>query len=132
MADERYPFLSQFLEKTLPKGVDKTDKTSEAGDLSVLSGEFGDICRAELPERILSCSECPWCQLNHWTHYPELPFWCGWHMDHLIEDNPSCIGFRRGEIIPPKVKTATHEPLRCPTMGDLGEEKKKAKSRKLF
>jgi hypothetical protein len=78
------------------------------------------------PERILSCSECPWHQLNPWTHYPELPFWCGWHMDHLIEDNPSCIGFRRGEIVPPKVKTAAHDPLRCPTMDDLREGKEKS------
>ena len=50
------------------------------------------------PERILTCAECPWYQTNPWTHYPDLPAWCGWHFDHLAVDNPSCIGYRKGEI----------------------------------
>lgn len=50
------------------------------------------------PERILSCAECPWYQLNPWSHYPELPAWCHYNMDHLVIDNPQCIGYRRGEV----------------------------------
>jgi hypothetical protein len=54
-------------------------------------------------------------------------------MDHLLEDNPSCIGWRRGEMIPfPEPRTAPQKPLRCPTRDDLGEEKGKVKGRKLF
>jgi len=52
------------------------------------------------PECILTCSECPWHRANPWTHYPELPSWCDWHFDHLLADNPACIGYRRGEIAP--------------------------------
>jgi hypothetical protein len=29
---------------------------------------------------------------------PNLPAWCGWHFDHLMRDNPLCIGYRRGEV----------------------------------
>lgn len=50
------------------------------------------------PERILSCAECPWYAGNPWTHYPELPAWCNWHMDNLAADNPACISYRRQEI----------------------------------
>ena len=53
------------------------------------------------PERILTCAECPWFQQNPWTHYPDLPAWCGWHFDHLATDNPICIGYRKGEIPAP-------------------------------
>jgi len=98
MADERYPFLSQFLEKTHPKGGDETDKTSKKEDLSVSSGKFGGICREELPERILSCFECPWHRENFWSRHPELPKWCEYHMDGLLADNPQCISYRRGEV----------------------------------
>lgn len=51
------------------------------------------------PERILSCEECPWYQVNPWTHYPELGAWCHYHMEGILTDNPSCISFRRGEIV---------------------------------
>jgi hypothetical protein len=54
--------------------------------------------REATPEKILSCSECPWHRNNPWTHYPELPAWCEWHFDHLVRDNPQCIGYRRGEV----------------------------------
>jgi hypothetical protein len=50
------------------------------------------------PERILTCSECPWHQTNPWTHYPDLPAWCDWHFDHLAADSPACIGYRRGDV----------------------------------
>jgi hypothetical protein len=56
-----------------------------------------------LPERVLSCVECPWYQANPWTYYPELPAWCHHHMDGLLTDNPPCISYRRGEI-PPREK----------------------------
>ncbi len=49
-------------------------------------------------ERILSCRECPWYAENPWTHYPELPAWCHYHMDNLAADNPACIGYRRGDV----------------------------------
>lgn len=52
-------------------------------------------------ERILLCSECPWHRENPWTHYPELPAWCAYHFDHLAADNPTCIGYRKGEIPAP-------------------------------
>jgi hypothetical protein len=61
-----------------------------------------DQSRVNLPERIISCAECPWHQANPWTHYPELPAWCGYHFDHLTADNPACIGYRKGEIPPPR------------------------------
>jgi hypothetical protein len=54
--------------------------------------------RPSLPERILSCAECPWYQANPWTHYPELPAWCHHHMDGILTDNPVCISYRRGEV----------------------------------
>jgi hypothetical protein len=60
-----------------------------------------DQSPANLPERIVSCVECPWYQQNPWTHYPELPAWCAWHFDHLAADNPPCIGYRKGEIPAP-------------------------------
>jgi hypothetical protein len=53
------------------------------------------------PERILSCTECPWFQQNPWTHYPDLPAWCGYHFDHLLADNSVCTGYRKGEIPAP-------------------------------
>ena len=109
MADERYPFLSQFLEKTPPKGGDKTDKTSKREELSVSSGKFGGICREEPSERILSCGECPWYAENPWTHYPELPAWCDWHFDHLEADNPACIGYRRGEVPERRERRKEHD-----------------------
>jgi hypothetical protein len=84
------------------------------------------------PERILSCSECPWHQANPWTHFPELPAWCGWHYDHLFSDNPACLGWRRGVIPRPEPKTDLHDPLRCSTANDLEERKGRVKGRKLF
>ena len=56
------------------------------------------IYSSNKPERILTCRECPWHQANPWSHYPDLPNWCGYHMDHLLKNNPACIGWRRGEI----------------------------------
>jgi hypothetical protein len=56
------------------------------------------LSRPAPPERILSCSECPWYRANPWTHYPESPAWCQHHMDHLLQDNPACIGYKNGEV----------------------------------
>jgi hypothetical protein len=84
------------------------------------------------PERILSCRECPWHQANPWTHFPELPAWCGWHYDHLLSDNPACLGWRRGVIPRPEPKPDLHDPPRFSTANDLEERKVRAKGRKLF
>lgn len=68
------------------------------------------------PERILTCSECPWHQLNSWTLYPEFPSWCAWHFDHLMVNNPACVGFRREELPPPQKahqpRPVHHNPVR--------------------
>ncbi len=48
------------------------------------------------PEKILTCSDCPWHRANPWMHFPELPAWCDWHFDHLAADNPACIGYLPG------------------------------------
>ena len=109
MADERYPFLSQFLEKMLPEGGDKTDKTSEREQLSVSSGTFEGDCRKDLPEQILSCSECPWWQANPWSPHPGLSKWCHYHMDGLLKDNPQCISYRQGEVPPRRGKGKENE-----------------------
>jgi hypothetical protein len=75
------------------------------------------------PECILTCSECPWHRANPWTHYPELPSWCDWHFDHLLADNPACIGYRRGELpAPGSVFVQGENPVSAesatPTCGD--------------
>jgi hypothetical protein len=51
------------------------------------------------------CVECPWCQDNPWTHYPELRAWCHYRMEPLATGSPACEEFRRGEV-PPR---QTHE-----------------------
>lgn len=54
--------------------------------------------RPSPPERIPLCQECPWYELNPWTHYPDFGAWCVYHMDYLLIENPQCRGFRQGEI----------------------------------
>lgn len=75
--------------------------------LEVVRAHKDEVCRylahaqgniSSQSERILTCSECPWYQANPWTHYPDLPNWCGYHKDYLLKNNPACIGWRRGEI----------------------------------
>jgi hypothetical protein len=67
------------------------------------------------PEKILFCRDCPWYQLNPWTHYPELGAWCHYHMDHLLIDNPQCIGYRGGEV----QECGKEEPLSGKTVCEL-------------
>ena len=74
-----------------------------------------ETAQASAPERILSCSECPWYQLNPWTHYPELPAWCHYHMDHLAADHPACEEFNRREV--PIKATSNPAPL-APAPGE--------------
>lgn len=54
--------------------------------------------QASPPERIPLCQDCPWYELNPWTHYPDLGAWCAYHMDYLLTENPQCRDFRRREI----------------------------------
>lgn len=65
--------------------------------------------QASAPERILSCSECPWYQLNPWTHQKELGAWCWWQVDGIIADNPACISYRRGEVPERRERRKEHE-----------------------
>ncbi len=48
------------------------------------------------------CYECPWCQQNPWSHYPEFPLWCSWHFDHIRGDSQQCRGWREGKIPHPE------------------------------
>jgi len=50
------------------------------------------------------CVECPWCQDNPWTHYPEFPRWCSWHFDYLAADSQQCLGWRKREIPQPDLR----------------------------
>jgi len=74
-------------------GAQRCDFTSQAPHTPTTAAP-----QASAPERILSCSECPWYQENSWTHYPELPLWCSWHFDHLGGDSQQCRGWRGGKI----------------------------------
>jgi hypothetical protein len=65
--------------------------------------------QASPPERILSCSECPWYQLNLWTHQQELGAWCWWHVDGILADNPACISYWRGEVPERRERRKEHE-----------------------
>jgi len=79
------------------------------------------------PEKILSCDECPWYAENPWTHYPALPAWCQYHIDHLLQDNPACIGFRRREIPNP----AKNGVVRCPRTNETQEIRRLATTGKI-
>jgi hypothetical protein len=50
------------------------------------------------------CVECPWCQDNPWTHYPEFPRWCSWHFDYLAADSQQCLEWRKREIPQPDLR----------------------------
>jgi hypothetical protein len=107
MSDQRFPYLNNFLKPT--RGVGAKSDNPPASEVSALlaPGEVrpGDNCssgeRTEpqaLPETILSCTKCPWYQLNPWTHYPELRAWCHRRMKPLATGSPACEEFRRGEV----------------------------------
>jgi hypothetical protein len=87
-------------------GLNDPDPAQVRPLLEKIKAHKDEVCgllrvkRPSPPERILTCAECPWHEENPWTNYPELPFWCAWHFDHLLADNPACIGYRRGEIPP--------------------------------
>ena len=48
----------------------------------------------------VQCSECPGCQENPWTHYPDLGAWCHRRMEPLVTGSPVCKEFNRGEVHP--------------------------------
>jgi hypothetical protein len=88
----------------LYKGPGRPDPIEVESMFKAIQDHKGEVLRylardkTSFPERILSCTECPWHRKNLWTHHPELPAWCDWHFDHLMRDNPLCIGYRRGEV----------------------------------
>ncbi len=68
-----------------------------------------ETAQASAPERILSCSECPWYQVNPWTHQQELGAWCWWYEDGILTDNPACISYRRGGVPERRERGTEHE-----------------------
>lgn len=65
------------------------------------------------------CTSCPWRLDNPWTHYPDLPLWCGYWWDHLRADSGWCRDKREGQVPNPPPKTRHTEPVGHPTNHDL-------------
>jgi len=84
-----------------------------------------EATQASAPERILSCSECPWYQLNPWTHYPIWGAWCHHQMEHLELGSAACEEFQHGEVPlrknherVPQVQTSTFPAPLAPAPGE--------------